>query len=85
MCFWMWRERRPVGTTSAICPSLLDALPSSTEPFLGITDRNACRECASCCGACRSWRYPSLWRSSVSIVVAVEIAQSVSRSVTYSS
>lgn len=27
------------------------------------TYRNACRACASCCGAFRNWRYPSLYRS----------------------
>ena len=28
----------------------------------GMTYRNACRACASCCDAFRNWRYPSLYR-----------------------
>jgi hypothetical protein len=28
-----------------------------------VTYRNACRACASCCGAFRSWKFPSLCRS----------------------
>ena len=38
---------------------------SSKSCMLGslITYRNDGRACASCCGACQSWRYPSLCRS----------------------
>jgi hypothetical protein len=34
------------------------------------TDHNGGTECESCCGACRSWRYPSLYSLSVRKVLS---------------
>jgi hypothetical protein len=50
-------------------PSLLSYLPWSGSRISNnvlrgvITYRNACRACASCYGAFRNWKYPSLYRS----------------------
>lgn len=44
----------------SLCPCLRISNASIQED---ITYRNACRACASCCGAFRNWRYPSLYRS----------------------
>lgn len=72
----MWRERRPVShqpsSLSVFC-SFCRTLPLyHSQGTTGITYRNACRACASCCDAFRNWRYPLLRgcqsRSSVSAV-----------------
>jgi hypothetical protein len=34
----------------------------SNAEISGVTYRNACRACASCYGAFRSWKFPSLYR-----------------------
>lgn len=70
VCFWMWRERRPIDNRVSplpLCASGSPAIihrqssifrsPFSTSEGLS-TYRNACTACASCCGACRSWKFP---------------------------
>lgn len=54
--------------SSVLRAALISGLYSALNPTSGecLTYRNACRACASCCGACRSWRYPSLLSQSVS-------------------
>jgi hypothetical protein len=69
VCFWMWRERRPVKISyQPNVPNLLFHHPLALFRFQYLriewcTYRNACTGCASCYGVYQSWRYPSLYRS----------------------
>jgi hypothetical protein len=61
----MWRDRRPIRVCQSKFPSTsLNSSNLKSQCHLPrvITYRNACRACASCYGAFRNWKFPSLYR-----------------------
>jgi len=81
VCFWMWSERRPLrGTPWSVHASSCLPLP----PLVGMqsashqtiwdhsTNHIVGTACASCCGACQSWKFPSLLNRNVSFVMLLQ-------------